>query len=142
MGQHDNSYKLLFSHPEMVRDLLVGFVGEPWVADLDFTTLEKVGGSYIADDLRDREDDTVWRVRFKERWLYVYIVLEFQVTVDDYMAVRLLTYIGLLYQDLIRQERLTPAGLLPPVLPIVLYNGKYRWNAARAIQELIEPPPG
>jgi len=24
--QHDNSYKLLFSHPEMVKDLLIGFV--------------------------------------------------------------------------------------------------------------------
>ena len=45
MSQHDNSYKLLFSHPEMVRDLLSGFVHESWVADLDFNTLEIVSGS-------------------------------------------------------------------------------------------------
>ncbi len=45
MTQHDNSYKLLFSHPEMVRDLLVGFVHEPWVALLDFSTLEVASGS-------------------------------------------------------------------------------------------------
>ncbi len=25
-------------------------------------TLEKVSGSYVSDDLRDREDDIVWRV--------------------------------------------------------------------------------
>lgn len=36
---HDSSYKLLFSHPAMVEDLLTGFVHEDWVAELDFATL-------------------------------------------------------------------------------------------------------
>ena len=49
---HDHSYKNLFSHPEMVSDLLRGFVREDWVAEVDFTTLERVSGSYVADDLR------------------------------------------------------------------------------------------
>lgn len=37
--EHDNSYKRLFSHPEMVRGLFIGFVNEPWVAErvLDWT---------------------------------------------------------------------------------------------------------
>jgi hypothetical protein len=39
---HDNSYKLLFSHPEMVEDLLKGFVKENWVGECDFSTLENV----------------------------------------------------------------------------------------------------
>ena len=51
---HDHSYKLLFSHPEMVADLLRGFVREDWVNELDFATLERVGGGYVADDLRGR----------------------------------------------------------------------------------------
>ncbi len=49
---HDHSYKLLFSHRAMVEDLLRGFVREPWVQGLDFSTLEKVNGSYVTDDLR------------------------------------------------------------------------------------------
>ncbi len=80
---HDNSYKLLFSHPEMVRDLLQGFVNEPWLAELDLDSLEKVSGSYVADDLRDREDDIIWRVRFRDRWLYLYLLLEFQSRIDS-----------------------------------------------------------
>ena len=75
---HDHSYKLLFSHPEMVADLLRGFVLEDWVKDLDFATLERVSGGYVADDLREREDDIVWRVRFGGEWLYVYLLIEFQ----------------------------------------------------------------
>ncbi|ESQ15819.1 MAG: hypothetical protein N838_28330 [Thiohalocapsa sp. PB-PSB1] len=144
MNTHDPSYKLLFSHREMVRDLLLGFVDEPWVADLDLDTLEQVSGSYVSDDLCDREDDIIWRVRFSDRWLYLYLLLEFQSSVDPYMAVRLLTYLGLLYQDLIKQRVATEAaaGKLPPVLPMVLYNGKPRWTAATEVLDLIEPAPG
>ena len=68
---HDHSYKLLFSEPEIVIDLLQGFVHEPWVAELDFTTLEIVSGSYVSDDLRSREDDVIWRVKYRQSWVYV-----------------------------------------------------------------------
>nr|WP_217127117.1 Rpn family recombination-promoting nuclease/putative transposase [Hydrogenophilus thiooxidans] len=47
--EHDTGYKLLFAHPEMVRDLLIGFVPEPWVQTLDFSTLERVNASYVSD---------------------------------------------------------------------------------------------
>ncbi|GAB6044226.1 Rpn family recombination-promoting nuclease/putative transposase [Endothiovibrio diazotrophicus] len=142
MTTHDTGYKHLFSHPELVRDLLEGFVHEPWVQEVDFTTLERVAGSYVSDDLRARIDDMVWRVRLKGRWVYVYLLLEFQSTVDPFMAARLLTYLGLLYQDLIKQDRLKPGDRLPPVLPLVLYNGRPRWNAPLEVGELIEPVPG
>jgi predicted transposase/invertase (TIGR01784 family) len=142
MAEHDSSYKLLFSYPEMVEDLLKGFVHEEWVQHLDFSTLEKVSGSYVSDDLRDREDDVIWRVRWGTGWLYVYLLLEFQSTVDTFMAVRIMTYVGLLYQELIRRKELTPSGKLPPVFPAVLYNGSGRWTAALGVQELVEPVPG
>ena len=138
---HDHGYKNLFSHPEMVADLLRGFVHEPWVGGLDFATLEKVSGSYVTDDLRGREDDIVWRVRCGRDWLYVYLLLEFQSTIDRFMAVRMLVYVGLLYQDLIRSGQLTAEGCLPPVLPLVLYNGVKAWDAPQEIGELIVEPP-
>lgn len=143
MADHDNGYKLLFSHAPMVADLLRGFVKERWVQDLDLSTLERVSGGYVSDDLRDRESDVVWRVRLRRGgWIYVYLLLEFQSTVDTYMSLRVLTYLGLLYQDLLRQGTLTPAGKLPPVLPIVLYNGYKPWHAALDVADLVEEVPG
>lgn len=139
---HDHAYKLLFSHAELVADLVRGFVHEDWVRHLDFATLEKVNGSYVVDDLREREDDVIWRARFGVDWLYVYLLLEFQSTVDPYMAVRILTYLGLLYQDLIRAGQTVPDGHLPPVLPMVLYNGLRRWDAPVEVADLIVPVPG
>ncbi len=139
---HDSAYKLLFSEPEIIVDLLQGFVHEPWVKELDFNTLEKVSGSYITDDLRSREDDVIWRVQYRGSWIYVYLLIEFQSTIDKYMAVRLMTYMGLLYQDLIKTKRLTPKKLLPPIFPVVLYNGEKRWNAATELKDLIVKVPG
>jgi predicted transposase/invertase (TIGR01784 family) len=143
MAEHDNGYKRLFSHPEMVADLLRGFVKEEWVRDLDFSTLERISGSYVTPELSSRESDVVWRVRWeRDRWLYVYLLIEFQSTVDPFMALRVMMYMGLLYQDLVRHRQLTPSGKLPPVLPLVLYNGVARWGAARELADLIETVPG
>jgi hypothetical protein len=76
---HDTGYKLLFSTPELVRDLILGFVPDEWLHGLDYSTLERVPG---AD------------------------------------------------------------GRLPPVLPIVLYNGSQRWSAVTDVFDLIPPVPG
>jgi hypothetical protein len=141
MADHDNGYKLLFSHAETVADFLRGFVKEDWVRELDFSTLKRVDGTYVSDDLRSRESDVVWRVSWRGRPLYVYLLLEFQSTVDPYMAVRVMTYLGLLYQDLIRQKALPPSGLLPPVFLAVLYNGERPWQAALDMADLIGPVP-
>ena len=141
MDDHDTSYRLLFSHAEMVRDLLTGFVPEEWVAELNLDSLEKMNGSYVSDDLRSRHSDAIWRVRWGHDWIYIYLLLEFQSTVDRFMAVRILSYTGLLYQDLIRRQELDDARELPPVFPIVLYNGEARWRAPTCVSQLVQPGP-
>ncbi|MFZ1859424.1 MAG: Rpn family recombination-promoting nuclease/putative transposase [Candidatus Competibacter sp.] len=117
MSHDDASYKTLFAAPEVMRDLLLGFVPDDWLHGLDYRTLERVSGSYVTDDLRDRADDIVWRVKVGGEWVYLYLLIEFQSTVDAWMAVRIMTYVGLLYQDLIKQKQVLPERRLPPVLP-------------------------
>ncbi len=138
----DASYKTLFAAPEVVRDLILGFIPDDWLHGLDYATLERVSGSYVTDDLRDRADDIVWRAKVQGEWVYLYLLIEFQSTVDPWMAVRIMTYVGLLYQDLIQQKQVLPERRLPPVLPIVLYNGEGRWTAATDVADLIPQPPG
>jgi hypothetical protein len=58
------------------------------------------------------------------------------------MAVRIMVYVGLLYQYLIETLELKSTDKLPPVLPLVIYNGSQRWKAAQDISELIETVPG
>ena len=140
MGKHDASYRLLFSHPRMVEDLVRGFLGEDWLARLDFSTLERVNASYVSDGLDRREADVVWRLRCRDGdgVLYLYLLLEFQSDVQRLMAFRVLGYVALLYQDLIKRKELMPSGKLPQVLPVVLYNGEERWWAPLELSELID----
>ena len=139
-NDHDTGYKLLFSHPEMVRDLLTGFIPGEWIGEADFSTLERINASYVSENFKQRHDDVVWRVRLKDRWLWVYLVLEFQSEPDPWMALRMLVYVGLLAQDLVRRDDLVE-GKLPPILPLVLYNGLPPWNAADDVGDLFAPSP-
>ncbi|MGI9211326.1 MAG: Rpn family recombination-promoting nuclease/putative transposase, partial [Methylococcaceae bacterium] len=141
-------YKQIFSHPKVIEDLLRGFIHEDWAEQLDYSTLEKVNGSYVSEDLKDRSDDVVWRVKPKEgdQWLYLYLLIEFQSRIDRWMALRIMVYVGLLYQDLIKSgvvgRKKGQLKKLPPVFPMVIYNGKGRWRAARDVFDLIQPVPG
>ena len=67
MAEHDHGYKLLFSHPRMVEDLVRGFVAGPWVFELDFSTLERVHASYVSEELVERASDVVWRLRGRDQ---------------------------------------------------------------------------
>jgi hypothetical protein len=141
-NNHDSSYKFLFARPEMVRDLIMGFIPDEWLHSLDYATLERVNASYVTEDFKQREDDIVWKVKVGGQWVYLYLLIEFQSSIDKYIALRMMVYQGLLYQDLIKSGDVLKDGLLPPILPIVLYNGKDRWTAVTDVFDLIPAVPG
>ena len=135
----DPNYKRLFSFPRMVEDPLCGFLPGQWLDELDFSTLQKLPTEYVSDELLKRHGDCVWRLRRRGEWLYLLVLLEFQSTDEPRMALRILTYTSLLYQELVRNDALDAGGRLPAVLPVVLYNGDARWRAALEVGELIAP---
>lgn len=141
MEDHDSSYRQFFSNPRMIKDLLTGFIREDWVNELDFGQMEAVETSFVSDALRKREADVIWRIKWRNRWLYVYLLIEMQSRIDPFMALRLASYVSLLYQDLVAQKKLTEEGLLPPVLPLTIYNGAPRWSAPTELRDLIAPVP-
>ena len=141
MNTHDAAYKDFFKHPEMVESLLSGFIQEDFVKELDFSTLEHCPASYITDDLRERMDDCVWKVKWRGRASYLCLILEFQSTPDPWMPVRIMAYTSLLWQDLIKTGEINPGDALPPVFPVVIYNGVRPWTAPLAIGEALGPAP-
>ena len=58
------------------------------------------------------------------------LVIEFQSTVDPRMAERMQEYAAMLRGDLAREGRVRgPGGGPPPLLPLVVYNGRRPWTA-------------
>lgn len=82
---------MIFSNPDIVKDLIISHYNSDWVADVDFSTLEKLPAEHTGDELDETRDDVIWQVNFKDTKLYS----------EKYMAARMLSYIGNLYLDLV-----------------------------------------
>ncbi len=137
--KHDETYKLIFSQRAAVEELIRNFVGKRLAGELDFDTLEPLPTNRISGGLVQRVLDLLCKVRFRDGWLYLLILLEFQSENDPFMALRILTYTCLTYEELIRRGEVRPGNKLPPLLPVAVYNGRPRWRAATDVNELIAP---
>jgi len=126
----------------MMADLISGFLDPEFAAACDVTTLKRCNGSYVTDDLREREDDLIWSVRYGDRTLIIFLLIEFQSTPDPTMPIRIMSYMALLWQDLIRTGKHSVRKQLPGILPIVLYNGESPWNVPDDIgASILMPDP-
>ena len=135
----DYGYKDLFGHRELIYDLVTHFFQTKDMSAIDVNSLEKINAHYIDEKYRRRENDVVWKMRVADEWVYLYLMLEFQSKTDKYMAIRLMGYISLLYQDLIKSKILGKKRKLPPILPWVIYTGETTWSAPQHSYELLEP---
>lgn len=138
MKLYDYGYKDLFSHREIIWDLIHHFFKEDWFEGIEIESLEKVNSHYIDKKYLKREGDIVWKMQYKGECFYLYLLLEFQSRVDRYMSIRLMSYIGLLYEDLIKSKVIGKSGCIPPVLPWVIYTGKSSWSAPIHSGKLLE----
>ena len=142
---HDTGYRELFSHPEFIQQLLEGFAPAEIVQMMDFSTLTNHSGHYITPLFEEKIEDVVWSVevqwRSVRRRVFVYLLLEFQSRVDARMSIRMLHYVACFYDHLLKTGVTTLRRGLPPILPIVLYNGGRRWSAATDVCDLIRPKP-
>ncbi len=144
-NHHDTGYKELFSYPEFVQQLIEGFAPGEIAQLMDFSTLQRHSGHYITPLFEEKVEDVVWSVQVAWQGLtqrvFLYILLEFQSRVDHTMPLRLTHYVAGFYSELLKQKVTTPADGLPPVFPMVLYNGTQRWTAHTDIAEMIRPTP-
>jgi len=136
----DKTWRKFFSHPDMLKELLEGYIAEEFIREINFEKIQKLNNTYINKKFKKRETDLIVKLlTYKGVETYIYLLLEFQSTVDKYMALRLLNYITLFYQDLIDQGQVKDK-LLPAVFPVVLYTGENKYAASLNIEELIEKP--
>lgn len=87
-NHHDTGYKELFSHPEFVQQLIEGFAPTEIAQLMDFSTLTLHSGNYITPLFEEKFEDLVWSVEVQwdgsHHEIYLYLLLEFQSTVDIY----------------------------------------------------------
>ena len=148
--RHDQYQKLYFGHPAAVQDAIVGYIrrfvpnAEAWIDRIDFSTLEPMPTETIDKAYRSRFNDKLWRVRFRDardgpKWLCIIVMMEFQSSVDWFMALRMQSYAVRIYEYAWAGRRPTSESRLPPILGIVVYSGRTPWRAAQRLSDLVGP---
>lgn len=147
-SRHDRIHHQLFTHRELIEDLLRFTIrdlkpaGGKWIEELDWSTLKREPEvSTSRKSLLRRVRDLVWSVQWCGSPVYLILLIEFQSRPDPNMALRLLTYLSLFYEDLVKSKRLEPGQKLPPALPICLYNGDEAWGGETSVEALVGPCP-
>jgi hypothetical protein len=131
---HDRFYRELFSNPLAVQHLLEGFVHQPWVKQVDFSQIQLLKDIHVFEGTR-RDSDVIWKLNVGESSVFVVLMLEFQSSMDRLMPLRMAHYQCLLYEQFFKEDS---RGLLPQILPMVIYNGDDVWTAKQSLSELID----
>ncbi|HMA63837.1 MAG TPA: Rpn family recombination-promoting nuclease/putative transposase, partial [Chitinispirillaceae bacterium] len=132
-SKHDSWYTRVFSNPKIVEELLKSFVNRPFVKDLDFTKIKKLNTKFVSERGNQRKADIVFEVKYKGCSAFIYLFLEFQSTIDWFMALRMARYQCEFYQDIQKQRN---EKFLSPSFPILIYNGDTKWSAPESLSEL------
>ena len=133
-----------------MQDVVIGFIrlllpdAAAWIDRIDFSTLEAMPTEMIDKAFRSRFADRLWRVRFRDadgtlHWLHIVVMLEFQSTVDWFMALRMQSYAVRIYESMWVGHTANKKSRLPPIISIVVYSGHRRWNPVRSMSDLVGP---
>ncbi|MCR1786501.1 Rpn family recombination-promoting nuclease/putative transposase [Nocardioides carbamazepini] len=133
---HDSLFRLVFDNAVNAASELRSLLAPAVLDRMDLDGLERVPGSFVDDDLRQRHADVLFRVPLDGREAYLYVLVEHQSAPDRLMALRMAAYQVRIWE---RHVKAHPgSGLLPLIVPVVVHSGRRRWNAATDLGELID----
>jgi len=89
--------------------------------------------------LRTSSSDLVFRLGFSNEEAYLYLLFEHQSSPEPMMAYRLLKYMVRLWESISKGHNRKKK--LPPILPLVLYQGKLPWSASTEFVDLVAKKP-
>lgn len=139
--RHDTSYRFLLSSKKLFVELLRSFINKGWVQEVDEEHVQEIPHSFVLQDFKRQEADLVYRVKLSGQDVVFYLLLEMQSSVDFRMPYRLLLYQVEIWRYLLQNEEDALLNRktfqLPPIVPIVLYNGKQKWSAEQEFRKLL-----
>lgn len=145
---HDRFFREVFSRLEWSRAFIRTQLPAAIVEALDLDSLELRPGSFLDEELQQYFSDLLFRVSLQTgRDAYVYILLEHKSYVERFVAMQLLRYKVEIWEQ-VRQEakaekrhkerKRTEPFKLPPIFPLVVYQGKREWRVSQHFQDLVD----
>ncbi|MCR9053510.1 MAG: Rpn family recombination-promoting nuclease/putative transposase, partial [bacterium] len=135
----DRFFKSAMSDPEVVKAYLEYFY--PKIAAIaDLSTLQQKKVQSLRPNLKLFSADVVYRCQLEGgsgEHFYFCLLFEHKSEPDEHVAVQIGLYIFLLLREQVKAKKQP----LEPVLPLLFYNGKTKWQPKR-IREIFKGHPG
>ncbi|WP_425360049.1 Rpn family recombination-promoting nuclease/putative transposase [Candidatus Tisiphia endosymbiont of Ceraclea dissimilis] len=136
--KHDEIFRKSMENPIVAKEFLATHLPKDVLALIDSTSLKLEKDSFIEPDLSETISDVLFSVKFNDQDGYIFLLLEHQSTVDKMMAFRLFKYmINICDRYLTTNPK---AKRLPLIYPLIIYNGKKKYNAPLNIWNLFSHP--
>ena len=136
---HDSYFRALLEEPERAADFLRCHLPADIVCLLADEPPELQDGTFVDDDLRNRQSDRLFRVKLQSGD-YIFVIVEHASSVDPDMVYRLQRYRQRIW-DRERAEPDAKPGRLTPILALVVYHGKARWTAPLSPADVMTADP-
>ena len=140
--RHDKGYKKIFKVKKNFLDFLKKYTDLPWTEELTDKDVELIDKEFVTDQFDTYESDLVYKIRVYNQEFYLFFLQEMQSRNDFTMPFRLLVYMTAIWMDYFKNcssdERTREDFTFPPIIPLVLYNGKNAWTAKRQFQDMVE----
>ncbi len=135
---HDALFRAAFERPADAAQLFRTLLPVDAIEAIDWDSIAPSPGSFIDDELRDRQTDLLFSVRLAGDDAYLYLLLEHQSTSIKDMPLRMLVYIVRIWERFRRECGAVP---LPIVIPVLVCHAPRGWRAPTKLWELIRPDP-
>jgi predicted transposase/invertase (TIGR01784 family) len=134
--RHDKFFRSALENHLVAVELIETHVLEEIKKLIDFDSLKPEKDSFIEKDLRKYICDVLFSAKINGQDGYLYILFENQSEPDYWMSFRLMRYMVHICSRYLKVN--LKATKLPLILPIVVYNGKQKYDVACNVWELFE----
>jgi predicted transposase/invertase (TIGR01784 family) len=138
---HEGLFHKVFRDPEITKYFLRQHLSPEIQRSIDLDSLRLENISYVDDNLRKHFSDLVFSLMLRGDEFpsaRVYLLFEHKSAPEPLVGMQILRYMALQWKDLYDQHKIV--GKLPPILPIVIYQGRDRWKPRVSFHDLVEMP--
>ena len=132
---HDAFFKCVMSNRNAARDFFLNYLPEDILKFVDLGSLQIKKDSFIEKELKRFYSDILYQAKLKKGNAYFYILFEHQSSPSRLIGFRLLRYMVKIWELELKQK--PGLKLLPPIIPIVLYHGRKRWDVGRSFADIV-----
>jgi predicted transposase/invertase (TIGR01784 family) len=133
---HDNFFRENFGQAEVARDYLQNYLSAPLLAHLDLSRMALQDGSFVDPDLQESYSDLLYLVPLQNGdEAFAYFLFEHKSFPDKQVAFQLLRYMVRIWEHQSKQEQ-----PLTPILPLVVYHGRSKWEIHPEFGALLSAP--